>query len=153
MWFYKGIKLNILATKQKTTVTQNYKINPIQITTIIVEYTKNSLNSVSYMIEIIQFKNFEKFSPIERQNWHFLKCHGYCYTNSVNCSYAKASKAAIDCSYIYCEGEHNKVLQTHVFFQTHTLMFIGVINLIGSIPQNKKPNKLFTKQNYHKNTE
>ena len=41
MWFYKGIKLNILATKQKTTVAQNYKINPIQITTIIAENTEN----------------------------------------------------------------------------------------------------------------
>ena len=56
MWFYKGVKLNILATKQKTAVAQNYKINPIQITTIIAENTENSLNSVSYTIEIIQFK-------------------------------------------------------------------------------------------------
>ena len=39
MWFYKGIQLNILATKQKTAVAQNYKINPMQITTIIAEYT------------------------------------------------------------------------------------------------------------------
>ena len=121
MWLYKGIKLNILATKQKTAVAQNYKINPIQITTIIAEYTKNSLNSVSYTIDIIQLKNCEKFSPIERQNWHFLRCHSYCYTNSVNCYYAKVSKAAIDCSYIYCEGKHNKVLQTHVFLSNaHT---------------------------------
>ena len=52
-----GIKLNILATKQKNTVAQNYKINPIQITTIIAENTENSFNSVSYTIEIIQFKN------------------------------------------------------------------------------------------------
>ena len=94
MWLYKGIKLNILATKQKTAVAQNYKINPKQITKIIAEYTENSLSLVSYTIEIIQFKNCEKFSPIERQNWHFLKCHGYCYTNSVNCSYAKVSKGS-----------------------------------------------------------
>ena len=56
MWFYKGVKLNILATKQKTAVAQIYKINPIQITTIIAENTENLLNSVSYTIEIIQFK-------------------------------------------------------------------------------------------------
>ena len=56
MWFYKGVKLNILATKQKTAVAQIYKINPIQITTFITEKTKNSLNSGPYTIEIIQFK-------------------------------------------------------------------------------------------------
>ena len=88
---------------------------------IIAEYTENSLNLVSYTIDIIQFKNCEKFSPIVNQNWHFLKCHSYCYTNSVNCSYPKASKAAINCSYIYCEEGHDKVLQTHAFLSnTHT---------------------------------
>ena len=68
MWFYKGTKLNILATKQKTAVAQKYKINLIQITKIIAEYTKNSLNSISYTIDIIQLKNCEKFSPIVKQN-------------------------------------------------------------------------------------
>ena len=68
MLFYKGTNLNILATKQKTAVAQNYEINPIQITTIIAEYTKNSLNSVSYTIDIIQFKNCEKFSPTVNLN-------------------------------------------------------------------------------------
>ena len=88
---------------------------------IIAEYTKYSLKSISYTIDIIQFKNCEKFLPIVNQNWHFLKCHGYCYTNSVNCSYTKASKAAINCSYIYCEGGHDKVLQTHAFLSNaHT---------------------------------
>ena len=56
MWFYKGVKLNILATKQKTTVAHIYKINPIQITTIIAENTKNLLKLVCYTIEIIQLK-------------------------------------------------------------------------------------------------
>ena len=71
LWFYKGVKLNILATKQKPAVAQNYKINPIQITTIIAENTENSLNSVSYTIDTIQFKNCEKFSPIVTQNHIF----------------------------------------------------------------------------------
>ena len=56
MWFYKGVKLNILATKQKTAVAQIYKINTIQISTIIAENTENLLNLASYTIEIIQFK-------------------------------------------------------------------------------------------------
>ena len=84
-------------------------------------YTKNLLNSVSYTIDVIQFKNCEKFSPIVNQNRHFLKCHGYCYTNSVNCSYTKASKAAINCSYIYYEEGRDKMLQTHAFLSNaHT---------------------------------
>ena len=64
MWFYKGIKVNILATTQKTAVALIYKINPVQITIIIAENTENSLNSVPNTIENIQFKNCEKFSPI-----------------------------------------------------------------------------------------
>ena len=57
MWFYKGIKVNILATTQKkTAVALIYKINPVQITTIIAENTENSLNLVPNTIENIQFK-------------------------------------------------------------------------------------------------
>ena len=66
MWFYKGIKVNILATTQKITVALIYKINPVQITTITAENTKNSLNSNT--IENIQFKYCEKFSPIVKLN-------------------------------------------------------------------------------------
>ena len=68
MWFYKGIKVNILATTQKIIVALIYKINPVQITTITAENTKNSLNSVPNTIENIQFKNCEKFSPIVKLN-------------------------------------------------------------------------------------
>ena len=68
MWFYKGRKVNILATKQKIIVPLIYKINPVQITTIIAENTKNSLNSVPHTIENIQVKNCEKFSPIVKLN-------------------------------------------------------------------------------------
>ena len=64
MWFYKGIKVNISATTQKFIVALIYKIHPIQITTIIAENTKNSLNSVPHTIENIQLNNCEKFSPI-----------------------------------------------------------------------------------------
>ena len=60
MWFYKGTKLNILATKQKTTVAQNYKINHIQITTIIAENTENSSNLVANTIEKMKFKIVRK---------------------------------------------------------------------------------------------
>ena len=64
MWFYNGVKVNILATTQKTAVALINKINPKQITTINAENTENSLDSVSNTIENIQFKNREIFSPI-----------------------------------------------------------------------------------------
>ena len=105
MWFYKGIKLNFLVTKQKTAVAQKLQnksyINNHNYCRIHRKFVKLTIqHNRKY-----QAQNCENFSPIERQNWHFLRCHGYCYTNSVNCSYAKASKAAIDCSPIYCEGK------------------------------------------------
>ena len=62
MWFYKGIKVNILATTLRITVALIYKIYPVQITTITAENTENLLNSVPNTIENIQFKNCEKFS-------------------------------------------------------------------------------------------
>ena len=68
MWFYKGIEVNILATTQKIAVALIYKINPVQITTITAENTENSLNSVPNTIENIQFKNFDKLSPIVKLN-------------------------------------------------------------------------------------
>ena len=121
MWFYKGTKVKYFGYQIKNCCSTKFQINPTQITTIITEYTKNSLNSVSYTVDIIQIKNCEKFSPIVNQNWHFPECQGYCYTYSINCSYTKVSKAAINCSYIYCEGGCDKVLQTHTFLSnTHT---------------------------------
>ena len=65
MWFYKGIKVNISATMQNFVVALIYKINPVQITTIIAENTENS------------------FSPIVKLNLAFfqvprLLLHHYC---------------------------------------------------------------------------
>ena len=120
MWFYKDTKIKYFGYQIKNCHSTKFQINPTQITTIITEYTENSLNSVSYTIDIIQIKNCEKILPIVNQNWHFLKCHSYCYTNSVNCSYTKVSKAATNCSYIYCEEGHDKVLQTHAFLSKCT---------------------------------
>ena len=99
MWVYKGIKVNILATTQKN----HYSINlqnksRLQITTITAENTENSLNSVPHTIENIQFKNWEILTYCKAKLGTFLKCHSYCCTNIVNCSYAKCQKAAINCS-------------------------------------------------------
>ena len=60
----EGYKSKYLAYHTKIAVALIYKINPVQITTITAENTKNSLNLVPNTIENIQFKNCEKFSPI-----------------------------------------------------------------------------------------
>ena len=71
---------------------------------IIAEYTENSLNSVSYTIEIIKSKIVRNSHLLSHKNWHFFKCHDYCYANKYKLLLRKNIKAAIDCSYIYCEG-------------------------------------------------
>ena len=71
MWFYKGIKVNISAITQKFIVALFYKINPVQITTIIAENTENALNSVPHTIEnSIQICG--KFSPMVKLNLAFF---------------------------------------------------------------------------------
>ena len=96
-----------------------------------------------------QVQNCEIFSPIITQNWHFLKCHGYCSTNKYKLLLHKNIKAATDCSYIYCEGNCNKVLQTHAFFlQTH-IHWCYKSNWQHCTKY--KPNKFSTKYYYNKN--
>ena len=64
MWLYKGIKVNSLAITQTITVVLIYKINPVQITTITAENTKNLLYSVPHTIEKLINSNCENFLPI-----------------------------------------------------------------------------------------
>ena len=121
MWFYKGKNVNIPATTQKFTVALFYKINPAQITTIVAENTKNSLNSVPHTIEI-SIQIGEKFSPIVKQKIDiFLNCHGYCHTIIANCSYIKCQKEQLIAHKVYFEGKCTKVLQTSNFPFIYTL--------------------------------
>ena len=71
MWFYKDKNVNIPAIMQNFIVALFYKINPIHITTIIAENTKNLLTSVPHTIEI-SIKIGKKFSPIVKQNLAFF---------------------------------------------------------------------------------
>ena len=67
-----GIKnVNISAITQKFIVALFYKINPVQITTIVAENTKNSLNLVPHTIEI-SIQICEKFSPIVKLTLAFF---------------------------------------------------------------------------------
>ena len=125
-----------------------HKLNLTHIFTIIAENTENFLNSSSYTIEC---KNSEKISPIVMQNWHFLKCHSNYSSNKCKLLICKSIKAAIDCSYIYCEGRHGKVLQTRVFLFKCTIVFTGVKNKINSIMQNTNQINSTQNTNYNKN--
>ena len=78
---------------------------------IIVEKTENSPDSSSYTIEYKIVRN----SHLLAQNWHFLKCHSNCSTNKHKLLTHKVIKAAIDCSYIYCEGNMAKCYKHALF--------------------------------------
>ena len=127
MRFYKGIKVNILATTQKIDVTLIYRINTLQITTITAENTKNCLNSVTNTIENIQFKNCEKLSPIVKLKLALFSSVTTIVAQTVYTALTLSiNKAANNCSYIHSKGKHTNVLQTHASFsQTHTFMFLG----------------------------
>ena len=68
MWVLQGYKSKYLSYHTKIIVALIYKINPVQITTITAENTDNLLNSLPHIIENIQSKNCEKFSPLVKQN-------------------------------------------------------------------------------------
>ena len=108
MLIHSGALSKTIILPHKTKVEIIHKSNPTKPSTIIVENTKNLPNSSSYTLE---YKIVRK-SHILSQNWHFLKCHGNCSTNKRK---LLTHKAAIDCSYIYCEGKYDKVSQTHTF--------------------------------------
>ena len=125
----------IVLPHKKFEVVTLHKSNITHTTNKIAENTENSPNSCTIHNRT---QNYEKISPIVTQNWHFLKCHNNCSSNKNKLLIHKSIKAAIDCSYIYCEGRHSKVLQTCVFLFKRTIVFTGVKKSIGIIAQNIK---------------
>ena len=111
MWVHISTIAKTIVFPHKTKVEIIHKSNLTKTSTIIVENTKNLPNSSSYTIEYKIVRN----SHLLSQNWHFLKCHINCSTNKHKLLMHKAIKAAINCSYVYCEGKYNKVSQTHIF--------------------------------------
>ena len=115
-----------------------YTINPVQIATITAENTENSLNSVPHTIENIKFKNCEKFSLIVKQILTlFSGVTAIVAPILLIALMLSIKRQQLTAHKINCEEKHAKVLQTHVFLSTHTFMFPGVTNAIGSISQNK----------------
>ena len=93
--------------------------------TIIVEHTENSHNSQLYTI---QHKNSEKFSPIITKIGIFSSATAIVLQTSANCSHTKFSKAAINCSYVYCEEDYGKCYKHTPFFFKRTIVSTGATN-------------------------
>ena len=112
MWVHINALAKTIVFSTQIKVEIVHKSNLTKTSTIIVENTENLPNSSSYTIEYKIVRN----SHLLSQNWHFLKCHSNCSTNKRKFLTHKAIKAAIDCSYIYCERKYDKVSQnTHLF--------------------------------------
>ena len=110
-------------------------ISQIISCTNIHNYCRKHQKFAKFIILHNRTQNSEKFSPIVTQNWHFLKCHNNCSTNKCKLLIHKIIKAAIDCSYVYCEGRYDKVLQTCAFLFKCTIVFTGVKKSIDIIAQ------------------
>ena len=114
----------------------NCKINISHVTTIISENTENLLNLVFYTIVNTKLKIVRNSHLLSHKAGIFSSATAIVSTNRYKLLLHKSIKAAIDCSYIYCEGRYGKVLQTCIFLFKRTIVFIGVTNLIDSIAQN-----------------
>ena len=109
---------------QKFIVALFYKINPVQVTTIIAENTENSLNSVPHTIEK-SIQICEKFSPIVKQNLAFFSsATAIGHTIVANCSYAKHQREQLIAHKVFCEEKYTKVLQTHDFLSSTHFMIL-----------------------------
>ena len=135
MWVHISTIAKSIVFPHKTKVEISHKSNLTKTSTIIVEKTKNLPNSSSYTIE---FK-IVRISHLLSQNWHFLKCHSNCSTNKRKLLTHKVIKAAIDCSYIYCEGNMTKCYK-HALFSSNALLLSLVLESQLTFPhkiQNK----------------
>ena len=147
MWVHIGAKAKTIVLPHKIDVVILHKLYLTKTSTIIVENTENSPNSSFYTIEYKIVRNPHLLS----QNWHFLKCHNNCSKNKRKLLTHKAIKAAIDCSYVYCEGKYDKALQTHTILFKRTIVFTGVERSTDIFALNTKQINLVCITNYNKN--
>ena len=148
MWVHISTKAKTIVLPHKFEVVILHKLYCTKTSTIIVENTENLPYSSSYTIE---YKTVRNSHLLSQKNWHFLKCHSNCSTNKRKLLMHKVIKAAIDCSYIYCEGKYDKVLQTRTFLFKRTIVFTGVKKSTDIIAQNTKQINLAYNSNYYKN--
>ena len=148
MWVHISALAKTIVFPHKIEVEIVHKLYPTKTSTIIVENTENLPNLSSYTIE---YKIVRNSHLLSHKNWHFLKCHSYCSTNKHKLLTHKIIKAAIDCSYIYCEGKYDEVLQTHTFLFKCTIVFTGVKRSTDITTKNTKQINLPCNTNYNKN--
>ena len=148
MWVHISTKAKTIVLPHKNQGDNTSQIIATQTSTIIVENTENLPNSSSYTIE---YKIVGNPHLLSHKIWHFLKCHSNCSTNKRKLLTHKIIKAAIDCSYIYCEGKYDKVLQTCTFLFKCTIVFTVVKKSTDIAAQNKKQINHKHNTNYNKN--
>ena len=115
-----------------------HKLFSAKPSAIIVENTENSPNSSSYTIEYKLVRN----SHLLSQKMAFSKVPQQLFNiQSANCSHT-IYQAAINCSYVYCEGIYSKVLQTHTILFKCTVVVTGVRKSNNISAQNTKKTNL-----------
>ena len=147
MWVHIGAKAKTIVLPHKIDVVILHKLYLTKTSTIIVENTENLPNLSSYTIEYKTVRN----SHLLSQNWHFLKCHSNCSSNKHKLLLHKIIKAAIVCSYVYCEENYGKVLQTCTFLFKRTIVFTGVKESTDITMQNTKQIKYTLNIKYNTN--
>ena len=73
-------------------------------------------------------QNSEKFSPIITKIGIFSSATAIVLQTSANYSHTKFSKAAINCSYAYCEEDYGKCYKHTPFFFKRTIVSTGATN-------------------------
>ena len=148
MWVYISAKTKTIVLPHKNQGGYTSQIISTSNTQNYCRIHQNSPNLSSCTIEYNIVRNPHLLS---HKNWHFLKCHSNCSKNKRKLLTHKIIKAATDCSYVYCEGKYDKVLQTRTFLFKHTIEFTGVKKLTGIITQNTKQINSTHNTNYNKN--
>ena len=124
MWFSKGAKVKYLAYHTKTHCGYNLQN---KFCTNNHNYCRKHRKFVKLGIQHnrkYQAQSCEKFSPVIGKIGTFLKCHGYCYTNSVNCYYTKASKRQQLVTHISIVKESTIKCYKHASFSQNTHSYL-----------------------------
>ena len=124
MWIYISTIAKTTVFPHKIKVGKSQNSNPTKYPQVIVEKKpKNLPNLSSYTIEYKLVRN----SHLLSQNWHFLSSTTAIVQHTKRKFLThKLSKAAINCSYIYCEEIYGKVLQTRTILFKRTIVVTGV---------------------------
>ena len=84
----------------------------------------------------------EKLSPIVSKIGIFLKCHINCSSYKAQIAHTQITKAAINCSYVYCEEIHGKCYKHIQISSKCTIVVTGVSKSTNIHAQNTIQTKL-----------